>query len=102
MQISNNSATLYAHDTLAESDTSFQSGTVTIGIDEDDLQTMAPLLGYTVTEEGIMRRNAKDMAPHVGLGRFETKMVNRVYRYNVKFLYKVKFAEPSAENTTKG
>lgn len=102
VSITSNSAMLYADDTLAESDTSFQSGTVTMGIDEDDLQTMAALLGHTITAEGIMTRNIEDAAPYVGLGRVVTKMVNGVYKYKVEFLYKVKFSEPSAENSTKG
>jgi hypothetical protein len=29
-------------------------------------------------------------------------MVNGVYKYKVEFLYKVKFSEPSQEDTTKG
>lgn len=101
VEISNNSATLYADDALAESDTSFQSGTVTMGIDEDDLTTMAALLGHTITE-GVMTRSVMDVAPYVGLGRIVTKMVNNVISYKVEFLYKVKFSEPSAENQTRG
>lgn len=102
VEISNNSATLYADDTLAESDTSFQSGTVTMGIDEDDLSTMATLLGHSITENGVMTRNAYDVAPYVGLGRIVMKIVNNVTKYKVEFLYKVKFSEPSAENQTRG
>lgn len=101
VSITNNSATLYADDALAESDTSFQSGTVTIGIDEDDITTMAALLGHTITD-GELIRNANDTAPYVGLGRIVVKMVNGVYKYKVEFLYKVKFSEPSVENQTKG
>lgn len=101
VEISNNSATLYADDTLAESDTSFQSGTVTMGIDEDDLETMAELLGHTISD-GVLTRNAYDTAPYVGLGRIVMKMVNNVTKYKVEFLYKVKFSEPSAENQTRG
>ena len=101
VSITNNSASLYADDSLAESDTSFAGGTVTIGIDEDDLTTMAALLGHTI-EDGVMTRNANDTAPYVGLGRVVTKMVNNVIKYKVEFLYKVKFSEPSAENNTKG
>ena len=102
VSITNNSATLYADDTLAESDTTFQSGTVTLGIDEDDVTTMADLLGHTVDEAGEIVSNANDTAPYVGLGRVITKMVNGVYKYKVEFLNKVKFAEPSQEDTTKG
>lgn len=101
VEITNNSAMLYADDVLAESDTSFQSGTATIGIDEEDVETMAALLGHTVTDGEIVR-NANDAAPYVGFGRVITKMVNGAYKYKVEFLYKVKFAEPSQENTTKG
>lgn len=99
--ITNNDAKLYADDGLAESDTTFQSGTVTMGIDEDDITTMAALLGHTVND-GEMTRNSNDTAPYVGLGRVVVKMVNGVYKYKVEFLYKVKFAEPSQEDTTKG
>lgn len=101
VDITSNSAMLYADDALAESDTSFQSGTVTIGIDEEDIDTMAELLGHTVASS-VMTRNVEDVAPYVGLGRIVTKMVNGVYKYKVEFLYKVKFSEPTAENTTRG
>ena len=101
VSVENNDAKLFADDTLAESDTSFSSGTVTMGIDEDDLTTMAALLGHTITE-GEMVRKSTDTAPYVGLGRVVTKMVNGSYKYKVEILYKVKFSEPSQENTTKG
>ena len=102
VDITNNDASLYGDDVLIESDTSFNNGTVTMGIDEDDVTTMAALLGHTVTNEGQMTRNANDSAPYVGLGRIITKMVNNAYKYKVEFLYKVKFSEPSQEDNTKG
>lgn len=102
VDISNNSAMLYADDALAESDTSFQSGTVTIGIDNEDQATMAELLGHEVDASGEMIRNAEDTAPYVGLGRIIVKMVGGVYYYKVEFLHKVKFSEPSQEDNTKG
>lgn len=101
VSINNNDAKLYADDALAESNTSFAGGSVTMGIDEDDLTTMAALLGHTIGD-GEMVRNAEDVAPYVGLGRVVTKMVNGAYKYKVEILYKVKFAEPSQENSTKG
>lgn len=100
--ITNNSAALYANDTLAESDTGFQSGTVTLGIDNDDLQTLATLLGHTYSAETGIVRNANDIAPYVGLGRIVTRITNGVRNYKVEFLNKVKFGEPSEENSTKG
>lgn len=101
VSISNNDAKLYADNALAESDTSFQSGTVTMGIDESDLATQATLLGHEITDGNIVR-NANDVAPYVGLGRIVTKMVSGVLKYKVEFLNKVKFGEPSQEDNTKG
>lgn len=101
VDISNNDAKLYADDALAEADTTFQSGTVTLGIDDEDDITLATLLGHEIVE-GEMVRNANDSAPYVALGRIITKIVNGVYKYKVEFLYKVKFSEPSQENNTKG
>lgn len=102
VDIENNDASLYADDALAESDTSFAGGTVTMGIDRDDNETMAALLGHTVDEQGEMVRNTGDVAPYVGLGRIVTKMIDNAIKYKVEFLYKVKFSEPSQENNTKG
>ena len=103
VSISNNSATLYADNTLAESDTSFQNGTATIELDNADIQTQADLLGHTVdSDTGAMVRNSNDTAPYVGFGRIVTKMVNGSYQYKVEFLHKVKFSEPSQDNATKG
>ena len=107
VSIENNSAELYADDGLAESDYTFKKGTVSITIDEDDDKTLAELLGHTIGEEsgenaGEMTRKDTDTAPFVGFGRILTKIVNSVYKYKVEFLAKVKFAEPSQEDTTKG
>ena len=78
VEVSNNEAKLYADDVVAESDTSFAGGTVT------------------------MIRKSSDTAPYVGFGRVIVKMVNSVYKYKVEMLYKVKFSEPSQEDNTKG
>lgn len=105
VDISSNSASLYADDSLAESDTSFQNGTVTMGIANEDIATMGALLGHTVTGTAgsqVMVRNVTDIAPYVGFGRIITLMVSGSYQYKVEFLYKVKFSEPSQDNTTKG
>lgn len=101
VSITNNSATLYADDVLAESDTSFQTGTITCGVDEDADATFAPLLGHSNTE-GVVVKNATDTAPWVGVGRIITKMVSGVYYYKAEVLYKVKFSEPSQDDSTKG
>ena len=101
VDISNNDAKLYADDALAESDKTFQSGTVTLGIDDEDDIVLATLLGHEIVNGEIVR-NANDTAPYVGLGRVITKIVGGVYKYKVEFLKKVKFSEPSQDNSTKG
>lgn len=106
VEITNNSATLYADDTLAESDTSFSSGTITLGVADDDETIFADLLGHATEESAggglVVTKASTDTAPYVGVGRIVTKMVNGSYKYKVEFLYKVKFSEPSADETTKG
>jgi len=101
VDISNNDAKLYADDGLAESDTTFQSGSITLRVDDEDDAMIATLLGHEITN-GEMVRNADDIAPYVGLGRIITKLVGGVYKYKVEFLKKVKFSEPSQDNSTKG
>lgn len=102
VSIENNTAELYADDGLAESDYTFKKGTATLGFDDEDDEVMAELLGHEISEDGEMIRKDTDIAPFVGMGRILTKIVNKVYKYKVEFLSKVKFAEPSQEDTTKG
>lgn len=103
VDVSTNDATLYADDVLAESDKSFQSAKVTLGVADDDMTIFAEILGHKVAESGgEMVRSADDAAPWVGLGRVVTKMVNGKYVYKGEFIYKVRFAEPSQEDNTKG
>lgn len=101
VDITSSDASLYADDALAESDTSFSGGTVTMGIDDEDPETMAELLGHTY-DAGETIKNTDDVAPYVGLGRIVTKMIGGAIKYKVEFLYKVKFSEPSQSDTTKG
>lgn len=101
VSITSNDVKLYADDGLAESDTSFQSGTVSLTVDDEDQTTMGALLGHTITD-GVMVRKSSDIAPYVGLGRIVTKLVSGTYKYKVEFLSKVKFSEPSQEENTKG
>lgn len=105
VSVTNNSATLYADDVLAESDTTFQSGTITLGVDEDADATFAPLLGHNITtgdNGGVVTKSTSDVAPYVGVGRIITKMVSGTLYYKAEVLYKVKFSEPSQDDQTKG
>lgn len=102
VSITNNDAKLYGDDALAESDTSFSNGTITLGTTDDDDTVFAPLLGHSIDASGEVVKTANDAAPFVGVGRIVTKMVNGAYKYKVEFLYKTKFSEPSRDENTKG
>lgn len=103
VEITNNNAKLFADDVVQESDTSFSGGNVTIGVDRYDYQMQSDLLGHEYNSStNNIKRNTDDVAPYVGFGRVVTEMVDGSYQYRVEFLYKVKFAEPSQNDTTKG
>lgn len=97
-----NDAKLYADDSLAESDTTFNRGTLSLVIADDDDATLAALLGRTIDPtNGIVRKN-DDVAPYVGVGRVITKIVGGEYKYKAEFLCKVKFKDTIPEENTKG
>lgn len=103
VSITSNSAVLYADDAIAESDNTFSAGTITLTVDDEDNTVFAVLLGHEIdssTQEMI--RNSNDTPPYVGVGRIINKLKGGVRYYKVEFLSKVKFAEPSQENTTHG
>ena len=104
VSIETNSVELYADDALAESDYSFKSGKVDIGIDEDDDAVVADILGQNkpTSENGEILRTAADDAPYVGIGRIITKIYKGVRKYKVEFLCKVKFAVSMPDEKTKG
>lgn len=101
-----NSAELYADNALAESDYTFNKGTLTLTLDDTDDTTLGKLLGRTVaasgTDAGVTIRKNTDTAPYVGVGRVLTKIMNGAYKYKAEFLSKVKFKEPAPEDKTKG
>ncbi len=94
-------ATLYADDALAESDNSVNGGSCTMGIDREDPETFAALLGHE-EKNGVVTSNVNDQAPYVGLCRIVTIMQDGELKYRAVFLPKVKFSEPSSDNSTKG
>lgn len=103
VSVNNSDAKLYADDALAESDSTFTSATVSLVIADDDLATMAVLLGRTPDgTTGEVVRNNDDIAPYVGIGRVVPKIVDGAKKYKAEFLAKVKFKEPSQDDATKG
>lgn len=94
-------AVLYGDDAIAESDNVASGGTLTLGVTEDDDTVFAPLLGHTITN-GEVVYTTEDVAPYVGVGYILTKVVNNSRKYKVDFFNKVKFAEISYDQNTKG
>lgn len=98
-----NDAELHADDALVENDNSFNKGTVTLTVDDDNDEIFAPLLGHEVTAEKEVIRNVNDRAPYISLGRIITKQVNGKLFSKVEFFHKVKFKEfMPDEETQKG
>lgn len=97
-----NDVKLYADDAIAESDKSFKSGKITLGIDDlrDDVYT--DFMGHTKDVSGEITANENDQNAYVGIGFYGAKKVAGVRKYRAIWLPKVQFAEPSDSNKTKG
>ena len=96
-------AMLYADDVIKEQVSIFKSGTLTAGIDDDNDEIFAELLGKTVDEEtGVVASNVSDEPIYIGFGHIVPKMVNGVKKYKVEFFPKMKFKPFIADAKTKG
>ena len=95
-------AKLYADDGLAESDSRVTGGTVTMGIDREDFETMCDLLGHTKDAGGEIVDDSNDAAPYVGVGRVTRMIVDGQQKFRGTVLSLVKFAEPSESDQTMG
>lgn len=103
ISISVNEVYLYADDGVAESDKSFQSGTITLGIDDLSDEIQVEFLGHTQDEEtGEITAKGNDENPYVGIGFYGVKKVKGARKYRAIWLPKVQFAEPEDTNSTKG
>lgn len=98
-------ATLYADDILAESDSSFQNGTIDVGVDAISMEAYTKLFGSKTKEvEGIteLHKGASNVAPHGGFGFYKTIVKNKVKSYYAKWFLDVVFKEGNDSNATKG
>ncbi len=92
-------ATLYADDGAAEVVKEFQSGTLSLGVDNIGLSVAADLTGATVDDNGVRVSASEDGGDPVAIG-FRAKKANGKYRYF--WLYRVIFGIPATNLTTKG
>lgn len=92
-------ATLYADDGAAEIVKEFQSGTLTLGIDDIGASVAGDLTGATIDKNHVLISTSEDGGTPVAIG-FRAKKANGKYRYF--WLYRVKFGIPATNLTTKG
>ena len=92
-------AILYADDGASEIVKEFKSGTLTLGIDDLGNETAAALTGATVDSNGVLISASEDGGSPVAIG-FRAARSNGKYQYF--WLYRVKFALPTATLNTKG
>lgn len=92
-------AILYADDGAAYAIKEFQSGTLTLGVDDIGTAIAADLTGATVDQNGALISASEDMGTPVAIG-FRAKMPNGKYRYF--WLYRVLFSVPNTSLETKG
>ena len=85
-------ATLYADDGAAEVVKEFQSGTLTLGIDDIGVQVAQDLTGAKIDDNKVLISASEDGGEPVAIG-FRAKKSNGKYRYF--WLYKVKFGIPA-------
>lgn len=92
-------ATLYADDGAAEIIKEFQSGTLSLGIDDIGTTIASDLTGAVIDENHVLISSSEDGGTPVAIG-FRAKKANGKYRYF--WLYRVKFGIPATNLTTKG
>lgn len=97
--ITDDNATLYADDGADVVIRGFQSGTLTLGVNDLSTAALAALTGATVDKNGILVSAAENMSKPVAIG-FQSKSAKGGDRYF--WFYRVTFAAPSGTLNTKG
>ena len=92
-------ATLYADDGASEIVKEFQSGTLSLGVDDIGGEAASTLTGAVIDDNGVVISAGEDGGKPVAVG-FRAKKSNGKYRYF--WLYRVKFGIPATNLATKG
>lgn len=109
LNISTNDEKAYADDAICESDKSFASGTVTMGVDDLYDAAKVALLGYIEGAIIDVSASTKELKAsgsasnaYVGFGFYARTRRGGVDKWRAIWLKKVQFGEPSDEFETKG
>ena len=92
-------AVLYADDGADEVVKEFVSGEITLNVNDLLPADLADLLGQEQDDDNVVYGSENDEAPYFAIG-FRAKKAGGTYKYI--WLYKVKFAIPDENYTTKG
>lgn len=92
-------ATLYADDSAAEVIKDFQSGTLTLGVDDIGLEAAKDLTGAVTDDNGVLISASENSGSPVAVG-FRALKADGTYRYF--WLYRVIFGIPATNLQTKG
>lgn len=91
-------AILYADDGAAEVVKDFNSGTLTLGVDDIGPTAAADLTGASTDDNGVLISASENVGTPVAVG-FRAKKANGTYRYF--WLYRIKFSLPATNLQTK-
>ena len=103
--IKHSDAKLYADDDVRESDNSFLSGTVTLGIDDLNKEAVIAMLGSqekTVDDLSVVRDAALYVSTPGGFGYYRVRKKTGVRYIRAFWYYKTQWAMPSESAKTKG
>ncbi len=90
----------YGDDIVAEIDSGFTGGTLTLETTDISPQVKADLLGK-VLDGGVYVSNIDDQAPFVSIGINEVQMVDGERKFRAIWIHRVKFTEPNVSAQTK-
>ena len=92
---------LYADNAIAETDNTFNGGTVTLGLADLDDAALVAVLGVTQSSGELIFKSGAS-APYVGIGGIIKHQINNVDKYTGIILPKVQFSDPGISVTTQG
>ena len=92
-------ATLYADDGIAHIIKEFNTGTLSLGVEDIGVAAASELTGAELDSNGVLVSSSEDSGKPVAIG-FRAKKANGSYRYF--WLYRVKFSVPETNLETKG
>lgn len=102
LETSNSEANLYGNNRAVNSINRFQALTVTLGVTRLPKEAYEVMFGRTVGDTGGVTFKSTDVPNYVGMGFVTMEEVDGVTKYVPYWVYKVKFAAPSAAASTIG